>query len=108
MLLNEIVVKELIEHVKSLYKELIEWVDTSTQDTDSMVTKTELHLIHRDCLNLFSFSGTFYEHLSVKVVVVLCGELRHISEQVEDIYTLLKLLVWEVRGNHVDAELFFG
>ena len=68
---DKLIIKEFIENVKLFNKELIEGVDDSSHNTNSMSLNGIDHLIDTDSLDLFGLSGCLNHGLSVQVVIVL-------------------------------------
>lgn len=67
---DEVIVKELVEHIQLLYQELVEGVNHCAHHANSMCLDRVVHLIYSDSLYLFGLQSSLYEHLRMQIVIV--------------------------------------
>jgi len=68
---NKLITQEFVEYVELFDQELVESVDDSSHNTNSMCFDRVKHLVDANSLDLLSFNGCFDEDLSVDVIIVL-------------------------------------
>jgi len=73
--------KNSLKILSFFYQELVKSVNDSAHHTDSMGLNRVQHLIHANSFDLLGLSGSFNEHLSVQVVVILGHKFAEISEK---------------------------
>ena len=65
-------------------------------------------LANRDGLDLLGVLGDLNKNVGMQVVVVLGDILVDVSQEEQDVYTLLQGLTREVRWNDIHSEFLFG
>jgi hypothetical protein len=65
-------------------------------------------LANRDGLDLLGVLGDLNKYVGMQVVVVLGDILVDISQEEQDIHTLLQGLTREVRGHNIHSEFLLG
>ena len=105
---NDVIEEELREYGELLDQELVDLIDDSAKDTDTMCLYGGKELANRDGLDLLGVLGDLNKHVGMQVVVVLRDILVDVSEEEQDVHTLLQGLTREVRGHNVHSEFLFG
>lgn len=106
--MDEFIIQELVEDVQFLNEELIESVDYGAHDTNSVSFNWEEHLVDSNGRDLLGFDSCFHEDLGVDVVIVFWYELVELTEKLEYINTLFKLLCRQMWSDNLHLELLFA
>jgi hypothetical protein len=99
--IDNVIKEEFREYTELLDQKLVDLIYDCTKDTNTMSFNRCQQLIYRYGLNLLGVFSDLNKDVCMEIVVELCDILVDISEQVQNINTLLEGLTRKMRGHNI-------